>query len=169
MTVPSPGLIIQITYLGSIPVDYYNSEPEDAFFSNMMSSGVQFGFEGDAGTDFNNFGNGYFGNGQVDIQKDPSTSERDDEDYSFPFHHPPVYIPPSGENLSTNTYYPEVLLPPIPIDSPSPPYDMSDKVQSPKVIGGKRPRLAEFGEENILPEDEVRKRVKTSRYVEQQQ
>jgi hypothetical protein len=67
----------------------------------MMSSGVQFSFEGDAPTrtDFNNFGHGYFGNDQVDIQKDLNTSEREDEDYSFPFHHPPVYIPPS-ENLS---------------------------------------------------------------------
>ena len=132
----------------------------------MMSSKVQFGFEGDVGTDFN-FGNGYFNIGQVeDIQKDLNISEHEGEGYNFPFHPPnPVYIPPSG-NWSTT--YPEILLPPVPVDSPSPPYDMSVKVQPPKVIGEKRPRLAEFGEENILPDDEVRKRVKTSRYVELQ-
>ena len=129
----------------------------------MMSSNAQIGgFEGDTGTNFN-FSPGYFG-----IKKDLSNSEDEGPShrYSFPYH-PPVYIPHS-ENWSTT--YPEVLLPPVPVDSPSPPYDsMSVKVQPPKVIGEKPPRLAEFGEENILPEDEVRKRVKTSRYVEQQQ
>ena len=157
---------------------------------------MQFGFklEGDTlffGTDFNSeSGRGYLGHGQIDsdLQNDLSTSnlELEREGYIFSYH-PPVYIPPSGSenlfnlnwNTSTNTYRrphdePEALYLPVPVSSPAdfpiPPssYDVSTRtVTPPKVIGEKRPRLAEFGEENVLPEDEVRKRIKTSRYLEQ--
>jgi hypothetical protein len=85
-----------------------------------------------------------------------------------------VYIPPPGSenwNSTTSTYQPEALYLPVPVSSPavdSPfPQSSYDGSAPPKFIGEKRSRLAEFGEENILPEDEVRKRVKTSQYVEQ--
>ena len=139
----------------------------------------KFGFEGDTASDTDfKFGHGYFGNGQVDsiqLENDLSkTSELEYKSYNFSYYLP-VYIPMApSETWSTTSSYSELLLPPVPVspppdDSPNPPYNLSVKVQplTGKVIGEKRPRLAEFGEENILPEDEVRKRVKTSRYVEQ--
>jgi hypothetical protein len=144
----------------------------------MSSNGPrQFGVELEGGRDtdtvFNrDFGHGYFGNSQVDIQNDLSkTLELEGYSFSESYYPPsPVYIPPS-ENWSTTSSYSELLLPPVPVSSPpdDSPYNVSVMVQPPKVfqVGEKRPRLAEFGEENILPEDKVRKRVKTSRYVEQ--
>jgi hypothetical protein len=80
-----------------------------------------------------------------------------------PLHRPPVYIPSPGSenwNSTTSTYQPEALYLPFPVlfpavDSPFP-HSSYDGSAPPKFIGEKRPRLAEFGEENILPEDEVR-------------
>ena len=96
-------LIILITYLGSTPFDYYNLEPEDAFLLNMMPSSEEFSFKGDATGNFN-FGNGYFGNGQVDTQNNCGFMTLEGEGYTnssnFSYHpQAPAYIPPS-ENWS---------------------------------------------------------------------
>jgi hypothetical protein len=153
----------------------------------MMSSesGVDFGFKGDtcSGTDFN-FGCGISvdilpqvasGHGQIDLQveNDLSTSqlELECEVYSFSYR-PPVYIPPPGfENWNSTTYQPEALYLPVPVSSPPAAVDFPippssyDGSAPPKFIGEKRPRLAEFSEENILPEHEFRKGVKTSFFL----
>ena len=80
------------------------------------------------------------------------------EGYIFPYH-PPAYISPP-ENWSTSgSPSPSASFIPT---SRFPPYDASAKFQPPKIIGEKPSRLVEFDEENILPEDKVRKRVKSS-------
>ncbi|KAF8812196.1 hypothetical protein BYT27DRAFT_7221222 [Phlegmacium glaucopus] len=136
-------------YLGSTLHDYYNSEPEDTSFSNIMACSTPFKVNVNIDS---HFGHRYLSDSQVNTPNYPISSESE------------AYTP------SDDWYgvYPDVLLPPVP--GSSPPVDLLPAntlvdVEPMRVGREKRSLWAEFDKDNILPVDKRRKWVKTSHYL----